>query len=73
MHEHRGGRVERRALEADLAKLSADELNLAIDTVKHSVTAVLSKLDARDRSQAMLIAFRNDLVDLPARLPRWTP
>ena len=51
----------------------ADELNLAIDTVKHSVTAVLSKLDARDRSQAMLIAFRNDLVDLPARLPRWTP
>ena len=51
----------------------ADELNLAIDTVKHSVTAVLCKLDARDRSQAMLIAFRNDLVDLPARLPRWTP
>ena len=51
----------------------ADQLNLSIDTVKHSVTAVLSKLDARDRSQAMLIAFRNDLVDLPARLPRWTP
>ena len=51
----------------------ADELNLAIDTVKYSVTAVLCKLDARDRSQAMLIAFRNDLVDLPARLPRWTP
>jgi DNA-binding NarL/FixJ family response regulator len=51
----------------------ADELNLSIDTVKHSVTAVLCKLDARDRSQAMLIAFRNDLVDLPARLPRWTP
>ena len=41
--------------------------------MKHSVTALLSKLDARDRSQAMLIAFRNDLVDLPARLPRWTP
>ena len=51
----------------------ADQLNLSIETVKHSVTAVLSKLDARDRSQAMLIAFRNDLVDLPARLPRWTP
>jgi len=51
----------------------ADELHLSIDTVKHSVTAVLCKLDARDRSQAMLIAFRNDLVDLPARLPRWTP
>ena len=51
----------------------ADELNLAIDTVKHSVTAVLSKLEARDRSQAMLIAFRNDLVELPAPLSGWTP
>ena len=51
----------------------ADQLNLSIDTVKHSVTAVLSKLDARDRSQAMLIAFRNDLVELPPPLPRWTP
>ena len=51
----------------------AGELNLSIDTVKHSVTAVLSKLDARDRSQAMLIAFRNDLVELPPPLPRWTP
>ena len=51
----------------------ADQLNLSIETVKHSVTSVLSNLDARDRSQAMLFAFRNDLVDLPARLPRWTP
>ena len=51
----------------------AGELNLAIDTVKHSVTAVLSKLDARDRSQAMLSAFRNDLVELPAPLSGWTP
>ena len=51
----------------------ADQLNLSIDTVKHSVTAVLSKLDARDRSQAMLIAFRNDLAELPPPLPRWTP
>ena len=51
----------------------ADQLNLSIDTVKHSVTAVLSKLDARDRSQAMLSAFRNDLVELPAPLSGWTP
>ena len=51
----------------------AGELNLSIDTVKHSVTAVLSKLDARDRSQAMLSAFRNDLVELPAPLSGWTP
>ena len=51
----------------------ADQLNLSINTVKHSVTAVLSKLEARDRSQALLIAFRNDLVELPPPLPRWTP
>ena len=51
----------------------ADQLNHSIDTMMHSVTAVLSKLDARDRSQAMLIAFRNDLVELPPPLPRWTP
>ena len=51
----------------------ADQLNLSINTVKHSVTAVLNKLEARDRSQALLIAFRNDLVELSAPLPHWTP
>ena len=50
----------------------ADQLNLSIDTVKHAVTALLSKLEARDRTQAVLVAFRNDLVDLPATLPRWS-
>ena len=49
----------------------ADQLNLSIDTVKHAVTGLLGKLEARDRTQAVLIAFRNDLVDLPANLPRW--
>ena len=29
----------------------ADQLNLSINTVKHSVTAVLSKLDARDSAR----------------------
>ncbi len=50
----------------------AEQLHLAIDTVKHVVTALLRKLDARDRTQAVLIAFRNDLVDLPTPLPRWS-
>ena len=50
----------------------ADQLHLSIDTVKHAVSALLRKLEARDRTQAVLIAFRNDLVDLPATLPRWT-
>ena len=35
----------------------AEQLHLAIDTVKHVVSAVLRKLDARDRTQ-VLIAFR---------------
>ena len=51
----------------------ADQLHLSIDTVKHISSAVLHKLDARDRSQAMLTAFRHDLVDPPQQLPRWTP
>ena len=50
----------------------AEQLHLAIDTVKHVVSAVLRKLDARDRTQAVLIAFRNDLVDLPTPMPRWS-
>jgi len=50
----------------------ADQLHLSIDTVKHAVSALLRKLEARDRTQAVVIAFRNDLVDLPAKLPRWT-
>lgn len=49
----------------------ADQLHLSIDTVKHIGSAILRKLDARDRSQAMLIAFRHDLVDLPTEIPRW--
>lgn len=51
----------------------ADQLHLSIDTVKHISSALLRKLDARDRSQAMLTAFRHDLVDPPQQLPRWSP
>lgn len=51
----------------------ADQLHLSIDTIKHLSSAVLRKLDARDRSQAMLIAFQHDLVDPPTPLPGWTP
>ena len=51
----------------------ADQLNLSIDTVKHAVTGLLSKLEARDRTQAVLIAFRQGLVDPPTPIPRWKP
>ena len=49
----------------------ADQLHLAIDTIKHAVTSLLRKLEARDRTQAVLIAFQHNLVDPPAPIPRW--
>ena len=51
----------------------ADQLHLSLNTVKHRITALLSKLDARDRTQAVLIAFRQGLVDPPTPIPRWKP
>ena len=50
----------------------ADQLHLSMDRVKHLVSGLLIKLGARDRTQALLIALQNDLIDLPAQLPRWT-
>lgn len=49
----------------------ADQLQLSIDTIKHVVSGLLRKLDARDRTQAVLIAFQRDLVSPPAPIPRW--
>ena len=51
----------------------ADQLHLSLNTVKHRITALLSKLNARDRTQAVLIAFRQGLVDPPTPIPRWKP
>ena len=49
----------------------ADQLQLSIDTIKHLVSGLLRKLDARDRTQAVLIAFERDLVSPPVPIPRW--
>ena len=49
----------------------ANQLNLAVDTIKHLVSSLLRKLEARDRTQAVLIAFQRDLVSPPAPIPRW--
>ena len=49
----------------------ADELYLSIDTVKSHVHNLLQKLPARDRTHAVVVAFRDGLVELPQRLPRW--
>ena len=51
----------------------ADQLHLSIETTKHCVTGLLRKLDAKSRTQAVLIAFQYDLVDPPLPIPRWTP
>ena len=51
----------------------ADQLHLSIETTKHCVTGLLRKLDAKSRTQAVLIAFQRNLVGPPLPIPRWTP
>ena len=51
----------------------ADQLHLSIETTKHCVTGLLRKLDAKSRTQAVLIAFQRNLVDPPLPIPRWAP
>ena len=51
----------------------ADQLHLSIETTKHCVTGLLRKLDAKSRTQAVLIAFQRNLVDPPLPIPRCPP
>ena len=41
----------------------ADELFIALKTVKTHVSNLLSKLEVQDRTQAVIYAFKNDLVE----------
>lgn len=41
----------------------ADELFIALKTVKTHVSNILSKLDVQDRTQAVIYAFKHNLVD----------
>ena len=50
----------------------ADALVVSIDTVKTHVGSLLRKLPARDRTMAVVTAFREGLVQVPTRPPRWT-
>ena len=50
----------------------ADQLHLSIETTKHCITGLLRKLDAKNRTQAVLLAFKLNLVDPPMPIPRWT-
>jgi DNA-binding NarL/FixJ family response regulator len=51
----------------------ADQLHISIETTKHCITGLLRKLNARNRTQAVLMAFQHNLVDPPMPIPRWTP
>lgn len=42
----------------------ADQLFLGVQTVKTHVSAVLSKLGARDRTQAVIVAYESGFVEL---------
>lgn len=50
----------------------ADALMVSIDTIKSHVGSLLRKLPARDRTMAVVTAFREGLVQVPTRPPRWT-
>ncbi len=51
----------------------ADGLVVSIDTVKSHISSLLRKLNADNRTQAVVLAFQEGLVDLPTQAPRWTP
>jgi len=50
----------------------ADALVVSINTVKTHVDSLLRKLPARNRTMAVVTAFREGLVQVPTRPPRWT-
>lgn len=51
----------------------ADAFTVSTETVKSHVSSVLRKLAVKDRTQAVVKAFREGLVELPTRPPSWTP
>lgn len=51
----------------------ADAFTVSTETVKSHVSSVLRKLMVNDRTQAVVKAFREGLVELPSRPPSWTP
>jgi len=50
----------------------ADALVVSVETVKSHVRSLLRKLAAKDRTAAVVTAFREGLVPMPTRPPRWT-
>ena len=50
----------------------ADALTVSSDTVKSHVSSLLRKLNVSDRTQAVIAAFEQGLVELPRAAPPWT-
>jgi len=50
----------------------ADALTVSVDTVKSHVSSLLRKLNVSDRTQAVVAAFEQGLVELPSSAPPWT-
>jgi DNA-binding NarL/FixJ family response regulator len=50
----------------------ANELMVSVDTVKSHVSSLLRKLNVSDRTQAVVTAFEQGLVELPSSAPTWT-
>ncbi|MGC6483187.1 MAG: response regulator transcription factor [Synechococcus sp.] len=50
----------------------AETFTVSVATVKTHVSSVLRKLAVNDRTQAVIKAFREGLVDLPCHAPSWT-
>ncbi len=51
----------------------ADSLVVSIDTVKSHIASLLRKLEANNRTHAVVVAFQQGLIDIPTLPPRWTP
>lgn len=50
----------------------AEDLYVSIDTVKSHIKSLLQKLNAQDRTHAVVVAFREGLVEVPRSCaPRW--
>ncbi|HEX3661715.1 MAG TPA: LuxR C-terminal-related transcriptional regulator [Acidobacteriaceae bacterium] len=55
--------VPGRISEGNSNKIAADKLNITEDTVKGHVSSIMSKLQANDRTHAVMIALRRGFLD----------
>ncbi len=51
----------------------ADSLVVSIDTVKSHIGSLLRKLQANNRTHAVVVAFQQGLIEIPTLPPRWNP